>query len=212
MSRITFRLLVLAVVLFSISAFAADGQILINQAAVNAAGGFPYKITQPGSYKLSGNLVASADGLDAIDISANNVSVDLNGFTISSTAQNPGTGIVSQNSGIRVSNGSIQGFSGGLVLGGSLEIIDHVTISNAVRGIFMFSGVVSHSIIQNTSFALSVGLGSYMNNFIAKNKFGLAPFDGQAVYGLNTIVGNDFDLAGTPGLSMNNNICSSGPC
>jgi len=33
-----------------------EGVVLINQSTVMAAGGFPYVITQPGSYKLSGNL------------------------------------------------------------------------------------------------------------------------------------------------------------
>ena len=37
-------------------AFAVDGIVLINQSTVMAAGGFPYIISQPGSYKPSGNL------------------------------------------------------------------------------------------------------------------------------------------------------------
>jgi hypothetical protein len=41
-------------------AFAVDGQVLIDQAAVMAAGGFPYKITSLGSYKLSGNISVPA--------------------------------------------------------------------------------------------------------------------------------------------------------
>lgn len=69
--------------------FAVDGQVLINQATVNAAGGFPYKITQPGSYKLSGNLTLATSltpnyfGMDVgIVIAANNVTLDLGGFSI----------------------------------------------------------------------------------------------------------------------------------
>jgi hypothetical protein len=60
MSRLVYPLIVLAAVVGSIPAFAVDGATLINQASVMAAGGFPYKITQPGSYKLSGNLVVPA--------------------------------------------------------------------------------------------------------------------------------------------------------
>jgi len=82
-------LVVLAMALLSACAFAVDGVILINQATVIAAGGFPYKITQPGSYKLSGNLTMNTtaqgnlNGIDvAIAISSSNVSLDLNGFTI----------------------------------------------------------------------------------------------------------------------------------
>src|SRR5262245_8811913 len=44
----------------------------------------PFIITQPGSYYLTTNVTVSSG--DAITINANNVSLDLNGFTISSTA------------------------------------------------------------------------------------------------------------------------------
>ena len=69
--------------------FAVDGQILINQSTVMSSGGFPFGITQSGSYKLSGNLVATT-GKQAILISANNVVLDLNGFNISCTLGPPG--------------------------------------------------------------------------------------------------------------------------
>jgi len=74
-------LLLSALSLGAISAFAADGQILINQSAAIAAGGFPYTITQPGSYKLSGNLTAPLNTA-AILVYASNVSIELNGFTV----------------------------------------------------------------------------------------------------------------------------------
>ena len=44
----------------------------------------PFIITQPGSYYLTTNVTVSSG--DAITITANNVSLDLNGFTIASTA------------------------------------------------------------------------------------------------------------------------------
>jgi parallel beta-helix repeat protein len=68
---------------FTAPAFAVDGVILINQATVMAAGGFPYKITRPGSYKLSGNLVVTTAIAEAIVISSDDVTLDLNGFSIS---------------------------------------------------------------------------------------------------------------------------------
>lgn len=61
--------------------FALDGQILINQTTVMAAGGFPYLISQPGSYKLSGNLIVPSYK-DRIHIQSSNVTLDLNGFSI----------------------------------------------------------------------------------------------------------------------------------
>jgi hypothetical protein len=74
------RLLVAALLLVATPAFAIDGQVLINQSTVLASGGFPYRITQPGSYKLTGNL--SVLNQSAIVIAVNRVSIDLNGFTI----------------------------------------------------------------------------------------------------------------------------------
>ena len=67
-------------------------------------------ITQPGSYYLTHNLTVSSG--DGIDINTNNVTLDLNGFTISSTAASAtGYGIF-LNSGLRnitIANGFIQG-------------------------------------------------------------------------------------------------------
>jgi hypothetical protein len=74
------KLLVAALVLVATPAFAIDGQVLINLSTINAQGGFPYRITQPGSYKLTGNL--SVLNQSAILIAANHVSIDLNGYTI----------------------------------------------------------------------------------------------------------------------------------
>ena len=70
----------------------------------------PFTISQPGSYYLTTNLTVS--GGDAITIAANGVTLDLNGFTISSTA-NPASGTaVLIGSGLRnitILNGNIQG-------------------------------------------------------------------------------------------------------
>lgn len=78
----------LALALAAPCAFAVDGVVLINQSTVMAAGGFPYTISQPGSYKLSGNL-QSPTGSNGIIIAASNVTLDLNGFTISGSSAGP---------------------------------------------------------------------------------------------------------------------------
>jgi hypothetical protein len=78
----------LAMALVPFCGFAVDGVVLINQSTVMAAGGYPYLISQPGSYKLSGNLVVGA-GLNGIEISASNVFLDLNGFNISCGGATP---------------------------------------------------------------------------------------------------------------------------
>src|SRR5580658_436683 len=105
---------VLAAALLPAYVFATDGQTLIDQSIVTAAGGFPYKITAPGSYKLSGNLAASGS---VISITAENVTLDLNGFTLSCTSCGVNSfsldGIDSTGASTRILNGTVMGFPGG---------------------------------------------------------------------------------------------------
>jgi parallel beta-helix repeat protein len=80
----------------------------------------PFVISAPGSYYLTKNLSVST-GTNAIEISANEVTLDLNGFTLSSTASPAvGTAIfltnANGNSDVTIRNGFIQGgvtYSGG---------------------------------------------------------------------------------------------------
>src|SRR5262249_51967263 len=69
---------------------AADGPTLIDQRAAQAGKvtaldtpGFPVTISQSGSYRLTGNLNVPDAATTAIEITADNVTLDLNGFTIS---------------------------------------------------------------------------------------------------------------------------------
>jgi hypothetical protein len=64
-------------------ASAVDGVILIDQNSF--VGGQTFKITQPGSYRLSGNLTAgllSPKLTSVIEINSDNVTLDLDGFNI----------------------------------------------------------------------------------------------------------------------------------
>lgn len=71
----------LAAMMFPAGAFAVDGVVLINESIINQTGGFPHRILRPGSYRLSGNVVAPADQ-QAIQVAAPNVVLDLNGFGV----------------------------------------------------------------------------------------------------------------------------------
>jgi len=79
----TFRLAVcmLLAVALALPAGASDGRHEISQAGVLAAGGFPYVITQPGSYLLTSDLTPPANVV-GIRIDTDDVSIDLNGFAI----------------------------------------------------------------------------------------------------------------------------------
>ena len=124
--------------LFSLTIFAAlagpiyavDGVVLINQSAALAGNvtpgdtpGFPVTISVSGSYRLSSNLIVSDPNAntDGIDISADNVTIDLNGFSIfgpvvcsgtqtvtSCSPQGHGSGISSFNVNTVVLNGALK--------------------------------------------------------------------------------------------------------
>jgi hypothetical protein len=136
MKMTVLALLVLALIPFY--AFAIDGQILINTSTVMAAGGFPYTITEPGSYKLSGNLTVST-AANGIDINSDDVTLDLNGFTIScaiQACQIPYVGVFSSGHlDITVKNGSVRGFGNGVLLLGSGLISDLKATGNFGTGI-----------------------------------------------------------------------------
>ena len=71
------------------SIHAVDGVVLIDQNHALAGNltpgdlpGFPVTLSQPGSYKLSGNLTVPDANTTAIQITADHVTLDLNGFAI----------------------------------------------------------------------------------------------------------------------------------
>jgi hypothetical protein len=144
--------------LFSVPAsFAVDGVVLINQSTVMAAGGFPYQINNPGSYKLSGNLTVTTRA-DAIDINSDDVTLDLNGFNISCASADCSlppalfmNGVVSNGHiDITVKNGSVRGFGQGVgVWLTGTGLVTDVTASGNLFGIDVGSGagggfVVAH--------------------------------------------------------------------
>src|SRR5713226_8937081 len=91
MSHLQSRWLALALVWAGLSCniYAVDGVILIDQSRALAGNvtpgdlpGFPVTIYLPGSYRLSGNLTVPDANTTAILITASNVALDLNGFSI----------------------------------------------------------------------------------------------------------------------------------
>jgi hypothetical protein len=85
-------LVVLSAALVPAGAFAIDGQVLVNQSTVMAQGGFPYMISTPGSYKLSGALTAPLN-TNAVIVSVSNVTLDLNGFSVQCSTNGSGPSV-----------------------------------------------------------------------------------------------------------------------
>jgi hypothetical protein len=149
MKRITLTLVVMALV--PVVAFAIDGQVLINQSTVMAAGGFHFVLSQPGSYKLSGNLIAPVNTA-AIQINASAVTLDLNGFAVQcsvQSGQNSSCIFGSSIHEVAVRNGVVMG---SLVPGGS-------------GGLYSLSGVGMSAASRVILEDLRVELSDDLNNF-----------------------------------------------
>jgi len=143
---------------FAPAALAVDGTVLINQSTItngltgcSTGGHFPIVICQSGSYRLSGNVTVPDANTPAIQINADNVTLDLNGFSIlgpvgcggnpvtctQGSAAAVGIGNLFGNSNITVSNGTIRGLGGyGILLTGTGILIERVkTANNGIDGI-----------------------------------------------------------------------------
>src|SRR5262245_37418853 len=80
-----------------VSPYTADGAVRIDQnralAGFVTSGdgpGFPVTLSQPGSYRLSGNLIVPDVNTTAIEITADGVTLDLGGFSIIGPVTCPG--------------------------------------------------------------------------------------------------------------------------
>jgi parallel beta-helix repeat protein len=223
------------------SAGAVDGTIEINQATVLAAGGFPYNINNPGSYRLTGNLTATA-GFDGIDIAANYVTLDLNGFSIVGTAAGTSSvGVGSINPGTTVENGTVTGFSFGLhlvdnnivksvhadsnssgIYVGNNSVIESCTANlNSVAGIVCsgsgcaISGNTVNGKASSKSFhgiEVTGSIGLILHNIVSNNSSsGIVATDPTTGYGEN-ILNNNGAPPISGGTSMGNNVCSGVLC
>ena len=150
------------------SAWAVDGVLEISQAKAEANGGFPIIINTPGSYVLTSNLAVSDANFDAIQINANHVNLDLNGFHVSGPSTCSGTpgsiacsagagrGITSSSYEVSIVKGFVSGFSaGGISLGDESRIADLVAESNGGAGIQV--GAVSR--VEGSRSTLNAGAG-----------------------------------------------------
>jgi hypothetical protein len=156
---------------FSANVYAVDGVVLIDQNRALTGNvtpgdtpGFPVTISQPGSYRLSGNLTVPDSLTTGIHITANHVTLDLNGFAIigpNVCTPNPttctfmnggGVGIHAGDfnigtiapHGVRVMNGTVRGMGfHGVRMQGDGSVVERVqTHSNGGPGIVVGETVI----------------------------------------------------------------------
>ncbi|MCC6367399.1 MAG: hypothetical protein IT165_28080 [Bryobacterales bacterium] len=209
-----------------VSLYAVDGVVLIDQKAAMGGKvtamdtpGFPVTISQAGSYRLSGNLVVPDAATTAIQITADDVTLDLNGFSIigpNVCTANPtrctfsgGAGIgvmavgpvgVVSPANVRVMNGTVRGMGGhGIRMMGDGTVVERVqSVSNGGPGIVVGEGIVIDSVAKlNASGAAIVGL-IVRGNISSNNVFGIFVRPGGVA------MGNTASFNGAGGISVNN--------
>jgi hypothetical protein len=196
------------------AAWAADGVREINQASVSGNVTTLHVIRDPGSYRLTSDLVAPS-GQRGITIDADGeVTLDLNGFTLSSLSapgSGPYHGVLSGSShNIEIRNGTIRGFpgSGIYLVSGALEngtegiriegttnagsIVRGCTASrNLVSGILVLgahSMVTDNVAAANGSYGLQLAADvGYADNVVGGN--GLSQISGGDAIGCNLVGG-----------------------
>lgn len=121
-------------------------------------------LTGPGSYYLTGNVTLTNNNGGAIYLYGNNISLDLNGFSVINGRTNTSnaSGISAYWAGgqtnINIRNGRIVGFNYGVLIGATQPIIEDLTITDSLmRGINVigddgpnFAVVIRRNVILNT--------------------------------------------------------------
>jgi hypothetical protein len=173
-------------------------------------------ISQPGSYRLSSNLTVPDELSTAIVILADNVTLDLNGFSIlgptvcsgvplACAPRNGGTGVFAGTSGgassdnLTVVNGTIRGFGRGVFARGDNVRVEHVrAVSNDGSGIMVGRGgtVSGNTASHNFRAGIDALDGSTVRGNVSSDNFlGITVGAGSIVDG-NTVLNN-----GTIGIS-----------
>jgi hypothetical protein len=180
---LTFLMMLLA----PVSAFAVDGVTLINQSTVMAAGGFPYFILQAGSYRLSGNLLVPA-GASGINIIADNVMLDLNGFTIKGPGAATSIYAVGVYSGknVTIKNGTTTGFPVGVQVGAHAVVTDVQANANGTG----FAGFGTGLVIVGCAANLNTGDGFEVTSATILNSVANANGGSGFKVGSSTLIQN----------------------
>jgi hypothetical protein len=158
--------------------------------------GLPYKINSSGSYFLAANLAVTTKTNTAILVKANNVTINLNGFSISGLgAGSSGVGInASAATAIVIANGTITGYGTGITLGSNSTVEGVQILGNVADGIDVSgsSCFVSNSVVSGNG-----GIG-------------LDFADSTSGYLNNVLNGNTTNVLG--GFNMGGNVCGGSTC
>jgi hypothetical protein len=197
-------------VVFAFSASASDGVLEINQTCATSSGcfsgdsaGFPVSINTRGSYLLTSNLMVVDAGLDGIEVHSDDVTIDLNGFTVSGPTRCAGAGTTLVctptglgrgidaivNTQLRLLNGTVRGFaSTGILTGDRAYVARVMATHNRLGGI----DVLNMSIVRDSTSAYNGlnGIDANQGSVVTGNASYSNALDGFLVGRGSSIIGN----------------------
>lgn len=193
MRRNWLELFIFSIALISMPLVGFSSNVLA-QTKFNGKDPFPKKLKKSGSYLQVSNITIPAKSTtsDAVDITASNVTVDLQGYTIMGPGSGTGVGInASGVSNVTIQNGIIIGMGGpGIILGPNSIMRNVQVINNGGDGIDCSpSCLITSSVISgNTGIGLNFSTDTtsgYSNNVIQ----GTTPVAGGTNLGANVCNG-----------------------
>jgi len=158
---------------------------------------FPKKLKKSNSYLQVSNITIPAKNTttDGVDITASNVTVDLQGYTISGPGSGSGVGInASGQSNVTIENGIITGMGGAAIILGPNSVVRNVQIVNNGG-----DGVDCSPACLITSSVVSGNGGTGLN-------FGADTTSGYS----NNVISGTTAVAG--GTNLGANVCNGGTC
>jgi hypothetical protein len=162
---------------------------------VKPANGNTLVISKSGSYFLASNYISALKAASIISVNANNVTINLNGFTISAPTGSATTAInAAGDSGVTIVNGTITKTGTAIILGSSSTVGGMQLIGNSGDGV----DCTSTCLVTNSVITGNGGTG-------------LALGDGSSGYQDNIISGNTGGNVGA-GTNLGNNVCGSAAC
>ena len=144
---------------------AADDVVLIDQNRAIAGNvtsgdepGFPVSISKPGSYRLAGNLTVPDADTSAIVITAEGVTLDVNGFSIAGPLLCPAVGIIGLNA---RDSSAVQNAGDGIIVDGGGVAIGNVSSSNGGLGMAVMNGTATgNTVFVNKLFGIQANCPS----------------------------------------------------
>jgi len=205
---------------------AVDGVIEINQSRALAGGitagdspNYPIRLNTSGSYRLTSNLTAALNN-SGIEVNADDVTIDLNGFTLTGGGGLIADGIgIGGSKNIEIRNGTIRAFTRSGIFTNSatqfIRVIGVTSIGNVTAGIDLQGqgNIIDGCTVWNNGYGMRAFEGSLVINSVARGNTleGLILIGGSG-YRSNVLTGNngsDANAQVSGGFPLGPNVCGT---